>query len=472
MKFNSIEFLIFLPCVLLVVAMVGTRWRNNFLLAASYFFYGYWDFRFVTLLLATQIVDYWVGNQIFATSDPQRRKRILFLSICANLGALGFFKYYNFFIGSGVAALQTLGLHATAPTLSIILPLGLSFYVFQSMSYTIDIYRGTLEPAKRFWDFALFVVYFPHLVAGPIVRPGILLPQLLAPAKFSAERVNAALTLIVIGFTKKVLIADNLAPEVQRIFAHPDQMSSGLLLKGAYFFAFQIYCDFSGYSDIARGVSELLGIKLTINFNQPYLSQSITEFWRRWHISLSTWLRDYLYVPLGGNRGGKWDTYRNLMLTMLIGGLWHGAAWTFVAWGGLHGLCLTVERALGIGRDELPVHESAAWQFLRSAARMTITFHLVALLWIFFRAPTFTIAAQYFAGILKFSDLGAIGIQPLIVALAVFAIDIPQKISGEHTIFVRTPWWIRSPVYCGLCFAVLGMLLYGGRELPFIYFQF
>jgi D-alanyl-lipoteichoic acid acyltransferase DltB (MBOAT superfamily) len=472
MLFNSTQFLVFLPIVLLVASALTIRWRNSFLLVASYYFYGCWDWRFLVLLMATTVIDYWVGRKIGASEDPLTRRRVLLLSIIANLSVLGFFKYYNFFVSSAISLLESLGLHASAPALSIVLPVGVSFYTFQSMSYTIDVYRRKTEAVDNFWDFALYVAYFPQLVAGPISRKGDLLPQILRPGRITPDRINGALSLIVLGLAKKVLIADLLAPEVAQIFANPAEMSSGLLLKGAYFFTFQIYCDFSGYSDIARGVSELFGIRLIINFNQPYLSQSITEFWRRWHISLSSWLRDYLYITLGGNRHGARRTYRNLMLTMLIGGLWHGANWTFVVWGGLHGLFLAVERAMGIGETPVPAPTSAIGQGLGRLARTLLTFHVAVLLWIFFRASDVATAFHYVAGILAFRDLASVGLWPVAVAAIVLALDLPQYLSGEHTVFVRMPWWVRSPVYCGLSLAVLGRLLYGGRELPFIYFQF
>jgi alginate O-acetyltransferase complex protein AlgI len=354
-------------------------------------------------------------------------------------------------------------------TLSIILPVGISFYTFQSMSYTIDVYRRDTEPTQHLLDYALYVAYFPQLVAGPIERVTDLLPQILKPAKVTAERVNVGLTLMMLGFIKKVLIADHLAPVVDQIFTHPAHLSSGMLLKGAYFFSFQIYCDFSGYTDIARGVSELLGIHLRLNFNQPYLSQSITEFWRRWHISLSTWLRDYLYIPLGGNRHGQRATYRNLMLTMLIGGLWHGASWTFVAWGGLHGLLLSIERMLGIGRQAPADSARPPWNWVLQAVRTFVVFHLVLLGWIFFRAPNFAVAFEYLSGIFRFTHVTAMGLGPLLVGAAIFAIDFPQYRTGDHAVFLRVPWWIQSPVYAGIC---LAFILYGGSEVPFIYFQF
>ncbi|MFI5396499.1 MAG: MBOAT family O-acyltransferase [Candidatus Binatia bacterium] len=468
MLFNSIAFLCFLPIVLIGIGVLPKSWRNSFLLVAGYFFYGCWDWRFLGLLFLSTNIDFFAGRAIYASTNARTRKLILIASLSANLTILGFFKYFNFFADSARALLHVLGFSPSLPVLSIVLPVGVSFYTFQSMSYAIDVYRGHTKPADRFLDYAVYVAYFPQLVAGPIERAAHLLPQIVSPAKVTWERVNIGLTLMLLGFTKKVLIADLLEPEVTRIFAHPGRMSSGMLLRGAYFFAFQIYCDFSGYSDVARGVSELLGIRLRINFNQPYLSQSITEFWRRWHMSLSAWLRDYLYIPLGGNRYGQRKTYRNLLLTMLIGGLWHGANWTFVAWGGLHGFFLAAERALGVGQGESAV-DNPVWRGIKRVGLTLVTFHLVVFAWIFFRAANFTLAFEYIRGIFLFNNLAAVGVLPLLVAVAILAIDVPQNASGEHAVFLRTPWWVQAPAYAALCFA---MILFGGRETPFIYFQF
>jgi D-alanyl-lipoteichoic acid acyltransferase DltB (MBOAT superfamily) len=467
MLFNSINFLLFLPIVLLGANGLPARWRNLFLLAASYVFYGAWDWRFLLLLIGTTGIDYFAAQQIAASTSQARRRRFLLLSLGSNLVVLGFFKYYDFFIESGAQLLAVLGVPASPWTLSVILPVGISFYTFQSMAYVIDVYRGELPAVRDLRNYALAVAYFPQLVAGPISRMGQLLPQLQRRSRPTAERVQVGLGLIAIGFAKKVLIADLLAPEVDRIFSHPGEMSSGMLLKGAYCFALQIYGDFSGYSDIARGVSELLGVRLMKNFEQPYLSLSITEFWRRWHISLSTWLRDYLYIPLGGNRGGAWHTYRNLMLTMLIGGLWHGANWTFVVWGGLHGTYLAVERMLGIGRDRPAGGGPLAWA--GGLGRGLLTFHLVTLAWIFFRAPSIEAAMTYVGGLLRFDQLGDVGLVPFVAGAAVLALDVPQYWSGRHTALLRLPWWAQSPLYAGL---VLAVILYGGSEVPFIYFQF
>ena len=469
MLFNSITFLVFLPIALLGANGLPARWRNLFLLAASYVFYGSWDWRFLLLLLGTTGVDYLAARQIGRATTDRRKRLFLLLSLGTNLTVLGFFKYYDFFIQSGAELLQAIGLPASPWTLSVILPVGISFYTFQSMAYVIDVYRGHLAPVTVFRDYALAVAYFPQLVAGPIERMGHLLPQIQRRARPAADRVQVGITLIVIGFAKKVLIADLLAPEVSRIFADPAAMSSGELLKGAYLFAFQIYGDFSGYSDIARGVSELLGIRLIKNFEQPYLSQSITEFWRRWHISLSSWLRDYLYIPLGGNRRGAWRTYRNLMLTMLIGGLWHGANWTFVVWGGLHGAYLAVERMLGIGGERPRWSSGGPLGWAVALVRTLAVFHHVALAWIFFRAQSIESAGLYLGGLLRLDGLADVGPLPFVAALAILALDVPQYVSGRHTALLRLPWWAQSPFYAAVC---LALILYGGSEVPFIYFQF
>ena len=471
MLFNSIDFLIFLPIVLIASRFVDGRARRVVLIAAGYYFYGSWDWRFLGLLILTTVVDYTVAQAIHRAPSRDTRRHILWLSLGVNLGILGFFKYFNFFLDSAVDLISLFGLHPNVPMLRIVLPVGISFYTFQSMAYVIDVYRGDSEPCDSFIDFACYVSYFPQLVAGPIERAKHIIPQLVNPAPVTPSRIHTGIVLILVGFTKKVLIADSIAAEVDRIFSAPEQMTAGMLLRGAYLFTFQIYGDFSGYSDIARGVSEFFGVRLMINFNQPYLSQSITEFWRRWHISLSTWLRDYLYIPLGGNRGGAGRTYRNLMLTMLIGGLWHGANWTFVVWGGLHGGALAFERALGIGPEHRTGSRHPAIS-LRGLVGMVLTFHFAAFCWVFFRAPNIHAALAYVGGILPLTGLRDIGLLPVTVGLALLAIDLPQWWSGRHTIFLRVPLWLRAPVYAGISGIVFGKLLYGGQELPFIYFQF
>ena len=351
MLFNSIIFLTFIVIVFLVYPRLRLRQQNLFLLVASYVFYGWWDWRFSILLLTSTVVDFWVGQGLQATESPKHRKYLLFISIAVNLGILGFFKYFNFFIESAATVLAAIGFDPHMPVLKVILPIGISFYTFRTLTYTIDIYRGKLSPTGSFVDYALFTSFFPQILAGPIERAANLLPQISAPRQVTRAKVLTGLNLILIGYFKKVAIADTLAPIVGKIFDTPEAMSSGQLLTGMYAYTFQIYGDFSGYTDIARGIACILGFESMVNFNTPYLSRNITEFWRRWHISLSTWFRDYLYVPLGGNRLGPARTYANLFITMLLCGLWHGAAWTFVLWGGLHGLCLMGHRMSARGKE-------------------------------------------------------------------------------------------------------------------------
>ena len=339
MLFNSLEFWIFLPLVLLFSRLLPRRPRNLFLLVASYLFYMWWDARFIVLIVASTLVDFLVGRSLHEARG-RSRSWLLVASLAANLGLLGFFKYYNFLAGS-VASL--LGVSTRTLHLNIVLPVGISFYTFQSMSYTIDIYRGKLEPVKRLTDFALYVAFFPQLVAGPIVRAREFFPQLFQWQPPSHERTEKGISLILIGLIKKMVLADHFARISDLYFgdvaAHPGAWAAW---SATFAFAMQIFFDFSGYTDIARGCGRLLGYEFPVNFRRPYLAASITEFWRRWHISLSSWLRDYLYIPLGGNRRGNWRTYENLMVTMLLGGLWHGASWNFVLWGAITDCCWQV----------------------------------------------------------------------------------------------------------------------------------
>jgi alginate O-acetyltransferase complex protein AlgI len=343
--FNTWPFFVFLAITLTLYYVLEKRWQNYLLLITGYVFYGFWDWRFCGLLLLTTIFDYGCGR-LMETVSERHRKPLLLFSVVANLGILGFFKYFNFFVDSAASMLAWFGFQANMPVLQVILPVGISFYTFQSMSYVIDVYRRDIRAEKSFVLYATYVVYFPQLVAGPIERAPHLLGQLREARTVDGSKIAGGLTLIVIGMFKKMAIADSVAGPVETIFADPTNLKGIVLLKGLWLFSLQIYGDFSGYTDIARGVSRLMGIELMENFNQPYLSRNITEFWRRWHISLSTWLRDYLYIPLGGNRGGTAFVYRNLFLTMVIGGLWHGANWTFVIWGALHGVYLSVHKFL------------------------------------------------------------------------------------------------------------------------------
>lgn len=340
MLFNSLAFVIFFAVVYGLYIVLPFRAQNRMLLLASYIFYGWWDWRFLGLIFVSTLVDYIASWGIHKSSGILPRRGWLSFSLISNLGMLAYFKYANFFVDSFVAMVQNLGIPLDMTLAEILLPVGISFYTFQTLSYTIDVYRGELEPVKDFGDFALFVAYFPQLVAGPIERAAVLLPQLSAPRTLNHKQLEDGCWLILYGFFLKLVVADNLSPFTQRVFNNPSGEQGAIILFGVYAAAWQIFGDFAGYSNIARGISKLMGIELMKNFDQPFFAISPSDFWRRWHISLSTWLRDYLYIPLGGNRGSSRRTYCNLMATMLIGGLWHGAAWNFVAWGFFHGAIL------------------------------------------------------------------------------------------------------------------------------------
>ena len=475
MLFNSLIFILFISIVFLVYPRLGLRKQNLFLLVASYVFYGYWDWRFTSLLVISTVVDFTVSRKIHHSNDPVKRKWLLVASVITNLGILGFFKYFNFFIDSAGALLTTLGVDAHLPVLSIILPVGISFYTFQTMSYTIDIYYKKLEPTDSLLDFALFVSFFPQLVAGPIERAKHLLPQISIPRELTKENVITGMNLVLLGFFKKVAISDSLSPIVESIFSSPGDMSSGQLLTGIYAFSLQIYGDFSGYTDIARGIALILGFRIMENFNAPYLSRNITEFWRKWHISLSTWLRDYLYIPLGGNRNGKLATYRNLMITMFLGGLWHGAAWTFVAWGVLHGAYLSLHRMFLKGRNpDLPWTNSVAgWTV--NIIKVFLTFHLVTLTWIFFRAPDFQNSLLYFKTLFSMNHIFDLSAAVLFAGGIVFALDFVQTYFNSHTWLTDNKQFgiVRYTVILLMLISVIAAsIAHMETVTPFIYFQF
>lgn len=493
MLFNSYTFALFLPVVLAVYYVLGRRRQNLWLLAASYFFYGCWDYRFLSLILISTLVDFVAGTGIHRSASPGGRKRWLALSVCVNLGILGFFKYFGFFAGSTAAMFRLAGIEASTVTLNFVLPVGISFYTFQTMSYTIDIYRSKMKPTGDLITFALYVAYFPQLVAGPIERAVRLLPQLQRPRRVTADGLSSGSVLILIGLFKKLVLADSVAGTVDGVFASPDGVSSAVLLRAAYLFAIQIYCDFSGYSDIARGTSRLFGIELIENFHQPYFSTNITEFWRRWHVSLSSWLRDYLYIPLGGNRRGSGRTYANLLTTMFLGGLWHGANWTFVIWGLIHGVYLAAHKLiLGRGKEvrgllperpdgclaqQAPAPSSARMRMtgvgsvLRFVGKMLLTVHLVVVAWIFFRCPNVGDAVNYLWGILAFRGGEPFHwFNPLLLLLLLMLVDVPQYVWRDHTAILRAPWPVRGAFYATL---TLFLLVMGGDVgEPFIYFQF
>ncbi len=483
MLFNAYSFWLFFALVFGLYCVLTHRWQNRLLLVASYVFYGWWDYRFLSLLALSTWVDFVVGNKLAEIEDQRRRKRWLILSLVANLGLLGFFKYFNFFIDSASALMIALGFEPSTWTLKVILPVGISFYTFQTMSYTIDIYRRQLKPAKSFWDFALYVSFFPQLVAGPIERAQNLLPQVERPRHLEWAQWSQGATLMLIGLFKKVAIADTLAPMVELAFATPENASTRTLLIGLYCFSIQIYADFSGYSDIARGLAKWMGFELMENFQQPYFSGNITEFWRRWHVSLSTWLRDYLYIPLGGNRNGPAQARRNLFITMLLGGLWHGAAWTFVVWGCLHGVFLALHKGwLGNKKPpEAPPKRGLA-NLIAYTLKLLATFHLVALTWIFFRAETFSKAWAYLRGICSWrtdadlagdivrhdADEWGLALASLVVLL-VF-IEIPQYAKRDHTALLRA--WFPLKVFAFAVLVVWIIMMRRSEYVPFLYFQF
>lgn len=471
MLFNSLEYFVFLALVLAIYYRLTHRWQNYFLLAASYLFYGWWDWRFLGLMLISTSTDFFAAKWIDQSSNERVRKLLLIGSVAINLGILGFFKYFNFFIDSAVRVLEMVGLPAASPALYIILPVGISFYTFESISYTVDVYRRHLKPAQKYLDYGLFIAYFPHLVAGPINRAGDFLPQIERPRVVNTQMVVSGVTLILLGLFRKVVIADAIGGQVDAAFANPGTHSTPQLMVGIYLFALQIYCDFAGYTDIARGSSRLFGIEMMRNFNQPYFSTSITEFWRRWHISLSTWLRDYLYVSLGGNRKGTFNTYRNLFLTMLLGGLWHGAAWTFVIWGALHGFLLIADRLRGVRVPLYPEQVHLPWTWGRVSA-MLLTFHLVLLSWVFFRAPGLGVALTYLKQLFSFSGMNelAVALPAIIIPwLLVLLVDIPQYRTNDHEAILRWPVLARDLAVAGM---LLLVLLGFGTRAPFIYFQF
>ncbi|WP_417882405.1 MBOAT family O-acyltransferase [Xanthomarina gelatinilytica] len=385
MLFNSLDFAIFFPIVFVLYWIVSKNLtlRNGLLLVSSYVFYGWWDWRFLFLIAFSSIVDFIVGQKLYKEENKTKRKRYLMVSLFVNLGLLVYFKYTNFFIETFVDSFRLFGKELEVSTLNIILPVGISFYTFQTLSYTIDIYRKQLEPTKDWLSFFAFVSFFPQLVAGPIERASHLLPQFYKTYKFDYNQVKSGLLLMAFGLFKKMVIADRAAILVNQVYNNPTDYHGYDIVLATVLFAFQIYCDFSGYSDIAIGLGRTMGFDLMKNFDSPYFSKSITEFWRRWHISLSTWFRDYVYIPLGGSRNGKYRTYYNLFIVFLVSGLWHGAAMTFVIWGAIHGLIIVVEKAFTKQRRKLFKSKESLLSYLIG---LPITFVIVCLAWVFFRA--------------------------------------------------------------------------------------
>ena len=475
MLFNSLAFLLFLPIVFGLYWFVfhrNLRYQNLMLLLASYVFYGWWDWRFLFLLAFSTGLDYYTGLKIHDAGTDKARRIWLWTSVGVNLGFLGYFKYYNFFIDSFAGMMRGFGLDWNPWLLQIILPVGISFYTFHGLSYVLDIYHRRIEPSRNWVNYCLFVSYFPLLVAGPIERATHLLPQLEKRRSFSMNQAVDGLRLVVWGYLKKVLIADNLAPEVNSIFQNYTDHQGGTLLLGAVYFAIQIYGDFSGYSDIARGVSKMFGIELLVNFKYPYLSRSIPEFWRRWHISLSSWFRDYLYIPLGGSRAGTTGSIRNIFIIFIVSGFWHGANWTFIAWGVLHTLFFIPSFVMGSNRSNLGEgFATGTWYpSVKECLQIASTFLLVCIAWVFFRADSLSHAFGYFRQMLgslhRVDDFYLRTSLNLMVPFC-FAIDLLHR-SGYLTGRYRALFVAAECILLALITILFGN--FGSVE--FIYFQF
>ena len=486
MVFNSLVFLVFLAITLLAYYRLGYHGQNRLLLIASYVFYGWWDYRFLALLLFSTFFDYWCALWIEKEQNPSRRRTFLAFSMIVNMSFLGVFKYFNFFADGLQRVLAVFGMQADLPTLQVILPVGISFYTFLSMSYTIDVYRGQMKATHDPLNFMLYVAFFPHLVAGPIVRASYLLPQCERPRVIRANEVVNGIWLILLGYVKKVVIADRLAPVVNWGFASASPPFSGannwLII---YAFAFQIYGDFAGYSDIARGLAKLMGFELTINFRAPYFVTNPPDFWKHWHITLSTWLRDYLYIPLGGNRHGPWKTYRNLMTTMLLGGLWHGAGAAYVLWGLYHGLLLAwhrgwselFHRATRKETGSTISKQNRKWNQGKRVFWLVLFFHVTCIGWLVFRAGSapagvdqVQIVSHYLATLTRFWPLSrpdplAWGVLLLGSACLVFQWKHEQM---DHFSHWATRWQVMGVLGAFLAITVLGVF----EGAQFIYFQF
>jgi alginate O-acetyltransferase complex protein AlgI len=489
MLFNSALYGVFLlgTYVVFWLSAARPRLRTLFLVAASYAFYFYgtydaardeevpfgpvlWSVLCLAIIFLGSTLDYGIGRGLEKTDDPRKRKALLIVSLLYYGGVLSLFKYFNFAADSISAALHAAGVNVNPIHLRLVLPFGISFFTFETMSYTIDVYRRTIPAARRYGDYLLFVCFFPHLVAGPIVRPHQMLPQLARAPVADFDSQARGLFRIAKGLAKKIVIGDVLAVGiVGRVFDNPERYSSLEVVVAVYAYAIQIYMDFSGYSDVALGSAQLFGYELPENFRSPYLARNLQDFWRRWHITLSTWLRDYLYVPLGGSRGSQLFTYRNLMITMLLGGLWHGASWNFVIWGGLHGLALAVTR---IWQRALPPSQKAG-PTVGSVVAVVLTFHYVCFAWIFFRAPTFEHASLMIGRIahLSFSIDNVSGKVALALAVGVFVHVFPRRLKDLlRDSFVQTPSWVQGVV---LAFVAYGIhLAAGAKAEPFVYGQF
>ncbi len=487
MLFNSLHFLIFFPVVVLIYFLLPLRFRWIFLLAASYYFYMCWKAEYAILLVISTLIDYCAGRKMASATSVSQKKRYLLLSLISNLGLLFSFKYFNFFNESLRALFDSWNIMYDVPAFHALLPVGISFYTFQTMSYSIDVYRGVQPVERHLGQFALYVTFFPQLVAGPIERSTALLPQFYECHAFDVKRAIHGLQLMLWGFFKKVVIADRLSWYVNAVYNQPDHFHGLPILFATYAFAFQIFCDFSGYSDIAIGASEVMGFRLMRNFNRPYFSTSIAEFWQRWHISLSTWFRDYLYIPLGGNRVTPCRRDLNVFIVFVVSGLWHGANWTFLAWGALHGIYfLTAMRTASVRQDIAHALHFDRWPRLHAGWRVCMTFHLVVFSWVFFRANSLSDALlllrnlsdmkTIIAQLLAINPLEGIPINRYETLIALSAVGfmelthIMQRGGSIRVWVAQQPRWMRWGAYYAM---IASIIIFGVFfQTEFIYFQF
>lgn len=478
MLFNSIDFAIFLPIIFILYWFFtnkNLRLQNILLLLSSYFFYACWDWRFLFLLMFSTLLDYYTGLKM-QDSQSQKTKQFWFwLSIIVNLGFLGVFKYYNFFIESFADALAPLGIQAHFSTLNIILPVGISFYTFHGLSYVIDIYKSRIDAERNFVDYAVFVSFFPLLVAGPIERATHLLPQIKRKRQFNYNQAVDGLRQILWGLFKKIVIADTCAEFANDIFNNSSDHSGSTLVVGALFFTFQIYGDFSGYSDIALGTARLFGIDLLRNFAFPYFSRDIAEFWRRWHISLSSWFKDYLYIPLGGSSGGNWMRIRNTFIIFIVSGFWHGANWTFIVWGALNALFILPSIILKTNRNNIEtVAQGKLLPSMKEFFQMFTTFCLAVFAWIFFRAESLEHAFNYLKGILSKSILSLPEVRPTNLFILLILFMLIEWLGREQQFAIAKiglKW--KKPIRYAFYYTIVILIIwFSGKEQQFIYFQF
>jgi alginate O-acetyltransferase complex protein AlgI len=483
MLFNSIDFAIFLPIVFILYwffAHKKLKLQNFIILLASYLFYGWWDWRFLSLILFSTIVDYTIGLKLSNEENHLKRKALLWISILVNLGFLGFFKYYNFFIDNFITVFSFFGTDLEVNSLNIILPVGISFYTFQTLSYTIDVYRRKLEPTKDFIIFSAFVSFFPQLVAGPIERATHLLPQFYKKRTFDYSKAVDGMRHILWGLFKKIVIADNCAEYANQIFNNSENLNGSTLVLGALFFTFQIYGDFSGYADIAIGTSRLFGFDLSKNFSFPYFSRNVAEFWRRWHISLSTWFRDYLYIPLGGSRGGTWMKIRNTFAIFIVSGFWHGANWTFIVWGALNAIYFLPLLLTNKNRNNIEtVAQGRIFPTIKEFLSMLLTFGLTIFAWIFFRANNIEHAISYISEILSpslFLKPNFEGIDSssttIIILVFIFILVEWKGREDKYAIEKLGIKWKRPIRYAMYYLIIIAIFWFGGSKQQFIYFQF